>query len=42
MSREGKRAFTAIGVVGHLARMVVFGLVGYGSNRRGSHRMHDE
>ncbi|MGZ6569332.1 MAG: DUF1206 domain-containing protein [Solirubrobacteraceae bacterium] len=30
MSREAKRAFTAIGVVGHLARMVVFGLVGYG------------
>jgi hypothetical protein len=25
-----KRAFTAIGVFGHLARMVVFGLVGYG------------
>jgi hypothetical protein len=30
MSREGKRVFTAIGVFGHLARMVVFGLVGYG------------
>ena len=30
MSREVKRAFTAIGVVGHLARMVVFGLIGYG------------
>jgi hypothetical protein len=30
MSREGKRAFTAIGVFGHLARMVVFGLIGYG------------
>jgi hypothetical protein len=30
MSREVKRAFTAIGVFGHLARMVVFGLVGYG------------
>jgi Domain of Unknown Function (DUF1206) len=30
MSREGKRAFTVIGVFGHLARMVVFGLVGYG------------
>jgi hypothetical protein len=30
MSREGKRAFTAIGVFRHLARMVVFGLVGYG------------
>jgi Domain of Unknown Function (DUF1206) len=30
MSREVKRGFTAIGVVGHLARMVVFGLVGYG------------
>jgi hypothetical protein len=30
MSREVKRAFTAIGVLGHLARMVVFGLVGYG------------
>ena len=30
MSLEVKRAFTAIGVFGHLARMVVFGLVGYG------------
>jgi cellobiose-specific phosphotransferase system component IIC len=30
MSRQVKRAFTAIGVFGHLARMVVFGLVGYG------------
>ena len=30
MSREVKRAFTAIGVFGHLARMVVFGLIGYG------------
>jgi hypothetical protein len=30
MSREGKRGFTAIGVFGHLARMVVFGLIGYG------------
>jgi hypothetical protein len=30
MSREGKRVFTAIGVFGHLARMVVFGLIGYG------------
>jgi hypothetical protein len=30
MSREVRRAFTAIGVFGHLARMVVFGLVGYG------------
>jgi hypothetical protein len=30
MSRVVKRAFTAIGVFGHLARMVVFGLVGYG------------
>jgi len=30
MSRAVKRAFTAIGVFGHLARMVVFGLVGYG------------
>jgi hypothetical protein len=30
MSRAGKRAFTAVGVFGHLARMVVFGLVGYG------------
>jgi hypothetical protein len=29
MSPGGKRAFTAIGVVGHVARMVVFGLVGY-------------
>jgi Domain of Unknown Function (DUF1206) len=30
MSREVERGFTAIGVFGHLARMVVFGLVGYG------------
>lgn len=30
MSELVKRAFTAIGVFGHLARMVVFGLVGYG------------
>src|SRR5581483_10316952 len=30
MSRDVERAFTAIGVFGHLARMVVFGLVGYG------------
>jgi hypothetical protein len=30
MSYMVKRAFTAIGVFGHLARMVVFGLVGYG------------
>jgi hypothetical protein len=30
MSREVKRAFTAIGVFGHLARMAVFGLIGYG------------
>ena len=30
MSYAVKRAFTAIGVFGHLARMVVFGLVGYG------------
>jgi hypothetical protein len=30
MSRAVKRAFTAIGVFGHLARMVVFGLIGYG------------
>jgi len=30
MTRKVKRAFTAIGVFGHLARMVVFGLVGYG------------
>jgi len=30
MTREVKRAFTALGVFGHLARMVVFGLVGYG------------
>ena len=30
MSRAVKRCFTAIGVFGHLARMVVFGLVGYG------------
>ncbi|MEA2219052.1 MAG: hypothetical protein QOJ35_1678 [Solirubrobacteraceae bacterium] len=30
MTREVRRAFTALGVFGHLARMVVFGLVGYG------------
>lgn len=30
MSHAVKRAFTAIGVYGHLARMVVFGLIGYG------------
>jgi Domain of Unknown Function (DUF1206) len=30
MSPEIKRVFTAIGVFGHLARMVVFGLIGYG------------
>lgn len=30
MRRAVKRAFTAIGVFGHLARMIVFGLVGYG------------
>ena len=30
MSRRVKRGFTAIGVFGHLARMVVFGLIGYG------------
>lgn len=30
MSRRVKRAFTTIGVFGYLARMVVFGLIGYG------------
>lgn len=30
MGNTVKRAFTAIGVFGHLARMIVFGLVGYG------------
>jgi hypothetical protein len=30
MSRTVKRGFTAIGVFGHLARMIVFGLIGYG------------
>jgi hypothetical protein len=30
MSRQVKRAFTALGVFGHLARMVVFGLIGFG------------
>lgn len=30
MSRDARRVFTAIGVFGHLARMVVFVLVGYG------------
>jgi hypothetical protein len=29
MSESVKRAFTALGVVGHLSRMVVFGLVGW-------------
>jgi hypothetical protein len=30
MSRSVKRAYEALGVFGHLARMVVFGLTGYG------------
>jgi Domain of Unknown Function (DUF1206) len=30
MTLAVKRGFTAIGVLGHLARMVVFGLIGYG------------
>jgi hypothetical protein len=30
LSRRTERAFEALGVFGHLARMVVFGLVGYG------------
>ncbi|MDQ3721768.1 MAG: DUF1206 domain-containing protein [Actinomycetota bacterium] len=30
LTRDVERAFTALGVFGHLARMVVFGLVGYG------------
>jgi hypothetical protein len=30
MSRQVKRAYQALGVFGHLARMVVFGLTGYG------------
>jgi hypothetical protein len=30
MSQAVKRGFTALGVLGHLARTVVFGLVGYG------------
>jgi Domain of Unknown Function (DUF1206) len=30
MSRQVKRGFTAIGMFGHLARMVVFALVGFG------------
>ena len=29
MSESVERAFTALGVFGHLARMVVFGLIGY-------------
>ena len=29
MSEHVKRSFTALGVFGHLARMVVFGLIGY-------------
>jgi hypothetical protein len=30
MSRPARRAFTTLGVFGHLARMVVFAIVGYG------------
>ena len=30
MNAAGRRAFTALGVFGHLARMLVFGLTGYG------------
>ncbi len=30
MGAQTERAFTALGVFGHLARMVIFGLVGYG------------
>lgn len=30
MSAHTRQAFTALGVFGHLARMVIFGLVGYG------------
>ena len=30
MSREVRRAFTALGVFGHVARAVVFALIGYG------------
>jgi hypothetical protein len=30
MSDAVRRGFTALGVVGHLARMTVFGLIGYG------------
>jgi len=30
MSREVKRAYEVLGIFGHLARMVVFGLTGYG------------
>ena len=29
MSRERRARFTALGVFGHLARMVVFALIGY-------------
>ena len=29
MSEKVKKAFTAFGVFGHLARMVIFGLMGY-------------
>ena len=35
MSRDVRRAFTVIGVFGHLGRMVVFGLIGYGLLRAG-------
>ena len=30
MSRQVKRAYEVLGIFGHLARMVVFGLTGYG------------
>ncbi|CAB4906669.1 unannotated protein [freshwater metagenome] len=30
MSQEARRVFTALGVFGHLARAVIFGLMGYG------------
>ena len=29
MSEKTKKAFTALGIAGHLARMVVFALIGY-------------
>jgi hypothetical protein len=37
MSAEFKRAFTALGIFGYLARMVIFALIGYGLIRAALH-----